>query len=402
MSTHGPTPEVSDSVADILRAAYSYGLADGHAVVNPALVLVAAARNEKTLAWPMLGPALAEARPLLAADVSASAPTHVAGAEPAAATGVPALREARWWVLRDNDKKLRARGITATPGWDTGVAEALEQAAHEAAPQGAACIGVAAFLLGLLRSSHPAVHSLAKTVNLDIAAAASELQEQRPWAPEKPFTPLADTLPLFGVVDRPTSLPERWYTALIRRISTSQKRWSGPILVPLETEILRQTVMTNQPSVQAAHLPLAIVSMQEQLTANGTGLAADFRDRNQGGNLLTQRGLDLRAAQHATENLPPDDDVLTPSDVQQRLMSSGKLGDPSWTHAAATAMDHAADIARRHQHRDTGTTHLLAAVLTDANSTASRLLESLGIDTASLRDDLDQQLRTLPRSDSSG
>ncbi len=162
----------------------------------------------------------------------------------------------------------------------------------------------------------------------------------------------------------------------------------------MEIEILRQAVITGHPSVQAAHLPLAIVSMQEQLTAIGSGLAARYRQHNQGDLILTRNGFDLRAAQYAAEGLPHDSDVLTPSDVQLRLVSSGEFSDPSWTPAAATAMEHAGAIARRRQHRDIGTTHLLAAVLTDADSTASRLLESLGIDSASLRVDLDQQLET--------
>jgi hypothetical protein len=165
-------------------------------------------------------------------------------------------------------------------------------------------------------------------------------------------------------------------------------------MIILEMEILRQTVITGHPSVQAAHLLLAIVSMHEQLTANGRGLAALYRQHNTGGDILTQRGIDLRVAQHATESLPHDDDVLTASEVQRGPWSTGKLGDPSWTRAASTAMDHAALIARSHQHRDTGTTHLLAAALTDVDSTASLLLGSLGIDAASLREDLDQQLGT--------
>jgi hypothetical protein len=103
----------------------------------------------------------------------------------------------------------------------------------------------------------------------------------------------------------------------------------------------------------------------------------------------------LRAAQQAAEGLPHDD-VLTPSDVQRRMVTTGKLGDPSWAHSAATAIEHAAATARRHQHRYTGTTHLLTAALEETDSTASLLLQSLGIDTATLRADLDQQLGTPP------
>jgi hypothetical protein len=400
VTTHGLTPEVSDSVADILRAAYYYGLVDGHAVIDSALVLVAAARNDKTLAQPMLGPALAEARPLLAADVSASAPRQTGESEPTA-TPMPALREARWWVLRGHDEELRARSAAAgteltPPLWGAEVAEALERAADEAASAGAARIGVAALLLGLLRSAHPAVHSLAKTASLDISATASALRKQRPWAPEEPFTPLTGLLTVAGITDQPYPLLIRWAPAIIRRFTTRRER-VGPVLIALELEILRQAVISGHPSVQAAHLPLAIVSMQEQLTAIGSGLAAPYRQHNQGGLILTRRGFDLRAAQHAAESLPRDDDVLTPSDLLRRLVSTGgKFGDPSWTHPAAMAMEHAGAIARRRQHRDIGTTHLLSAVLTDADSTASRLLESLGIDSASLRVDLDQQLGTSP------
>jgi hypothetical protein len=399
MNIDGPTPEVSDSVADILRAAYYYGLVDGHAVIDPALVLVAAARNDKTLARPVLGPALAEALPLLAADVSAGAERQAGEAEPAA-TRSQALREARWVVLRGNGEKIRARGGAAgteptLPLWGREVAEALERAADEAASAGAARIGVAALLLGLLRSAHPAVQTLARTASLDIVATTSALREQCPWVPEEPYTPLTGLLTPAGITDQRIPLLIRWIPGVIRRFTSRGERW-GPILLALEVEILRQAVITGHPSVQAAHLPLAIVSMQEQLTAIGSGLAAPYRQHNQGDLLLTRSGFDLRAAQHAAESLPHDGDVLTPPDVQRRLVSSGEFGDPSWTHPAAMAMEHTGAIARRRQHRDIGTTHLLAAVLTDADSTASRLLESLGIDAASLRVDLDQQFGTSP------
>jgi len=320
---------VSDSVADILQAAYYYRLVDGHTVIDPALVLVAASRNDKTLAQPLLGTAVAQALPLLAADASAGAP-------------------------------------------------------H---------IGVAALLLGLLDSAHPAVHTLAETANLDIAATTSALRKQRPWAPEEPYTPLTGLLTVAGITDQRIPLLIRGIPALMRGLST-RREGSGPILIALEQEILRQAVITGHPSVQTAHLPLAIVSMQEQLTTIGSGLAAPLRQHNQGALLLARQGFDLRAAQQSAESLPHDDEVLTPSDVQRRLGFTGKIGDPSWTRPAATAMEHAAATARRRQHRYIGTTHLLAAALTDADSTASRLLETLGIDTASLRAGLDHQLET--------
>lgn len=399
MSINGPAPEVSDAVADILRAAYYYGLVGGHAVIDPALVLVAAARNDKTVARPVLGAALAEALPLLAADVSAGAAGPAGEAEPAA-TRVPALREAGWVVLRGNDEKFRARvggeGMEPTlPLWGAGVAEALERAADEAASAGAARIGVAALLLGLLRCAHPGVHTLAATTGLDIAATVAALRDQCPWAPEEPYAPLIGLLTPAGITDQRIPLLIRWIPGIIQRFATRGERW-GPVLYVLEGEILRQAVITGHPSVQSAHIPLAIVSMQEQLTAIGSGLAARYQQLNQGHLMLTRKGFDLRAAQQATESLPHDGDVLTATEVQRRLVSSGKVGDPSWTHPAVTAMEHAGVIARRHQHRDIGTTHLLAAVLTDADSSASRLFESLDIEVASLRVDANQQLGTNP------
>ncbi|MFC3988137.1 Clp protease N-terminal domain-containing protein [Actinoplanes siamensis] len=49
-------------------------------------------------------------------------------------------------------------------------------------------------------------------------------------------------------------------------------------------------------------------------------------------------------------------------------------------------------LARRHEHRDTGTTHLLAAAIEETGSTASLLLEPIGVDTGRLRADLDREL----------
>jgi hypothetical protein len=98
---------LSETVADALRAAYYYAMRDGHSTIDPALVLMAAARNDSRVARPVLGAAVADARYAL---------PKVTSGPSGPATTTAALREARWWVCRDNDP-ARATPRGARQSW---------------------------------------------------------------------------------------------------------------------------------------------------------------------------------------------------------------------------------------------------------------------------------------------
>jgi hypothetical protein len=175
-------PEVGDTTADVLRAAYYYGLMDGHQVIETSVVLMAAARNDDELARPALGVAVAEARGVLAARAATDGGAADASVVQVPCPYAPSLREARWWVLREVSPKDRARlGLVTDDGrggpvWGKGVCEALDRAGGAARTAGVARVGVAHLLLALLNERDGSIRALAAQLGLDVAAASGRVR----------------------------------------------------------------------------------------------------------------------------------------------------------------------------------------------------------------------------------
>lgn len=376
MTTGDADPPVGEKVADVLRAAYFYALADGHLVVDPGQLLVAAARNDDW-AGRVLGRQIAEARTTMpqrerpdTADGSAATQTSYAGA----------LREARWWVLRANP--------AATPGdvpvWSGAVGAALVRAAGLARAAGVIRLDIPHLLLGLLDSTESSVTALTHHVGLNMAAVRQHVEVANLTVEPAPFAPLVDPLRAFGAAQSRGPWPVRWIPALMARFTGRQAKWGGPILACLEREVMRQAVVTGHAIVQSSSVLLAIVSLDVQLDAVGERLRTPYLPHNQGGRLLIEAGFDLAKAQSAAESLADIElETLPANESSARFWDTGKPGDPSWSTAAASAMDQAASIGRVHGHPHAGTSHLLVAALTE-DSAASRLLTNLGLDSDEL------------------
>ncbi|MEW2383024.1 Clp protease N-terminal domain-containing protein [Micromonospora sp. NPDC047707] len=377
MTTGDADPPVGDEVADVLRAAYYYALADGHHVVDPGHLLIAAARNDDR-AGRVLGRRIADVR---ATMPQRGVPDTADDAGPTQGGYAGALREARWWVRRANP----AAAQDGVPVWSGAVDAALARAAGAARAAGVTRLGIPHLLLGLLTSADPTVAALADRVDLDIAVVRRHVEAVDLTAEPAPFAPLVDPLRAFGAAQSRGPWPIRWIPALMDRFTGRQDKWGGPVLACLEREVMRQAVVTGHDIVQSSCVLLATVSLDVQLEAVGERLRAQYLPHNQGGGLLIEAGLDFAKAQSVAESLAEVEmETLPTNESSARFWDTGKPGDPSWSTAAASAMDQATSIGRQHGRHDAGTTHLLAAALTE-DSAAARLLANLGLDSEEIR-----------------
>lgn len=390
------TPDVGEVVADILRAAYYYATADGHAAVGTDLVLTAAARNDD-FAGSVLGTAVIDARPALQ-PAAGDLPAPAGPAVPVACPHAGALREARWWVLRDSKDSDRKRLGVLEPGrggpvWSAPVCAALRRAGREAAAAGMPWIGLEHLLLGLLDEADPSVRALAERGGWDVAAVVRRLRAGGPVAAPLPDTPpLVQMLQMFGAIDQSDGWLVRWIPRWMARMSARDPQLGGPVLACLEEEALRQAVIVGHRSVQSDAVLLAVLSMDEQLEATGQRLRPPYPRHNQGGRILAEFGVDRRRAQRAAEGLTEDGGQLAAEESAQRFWGGGKPGDPPWDGHAVQLLDRAGALARAAAHPDIGTSHLLAAAVRDTGSAAVRLLTELAVDLQKIRGRVDDQL----------
>lgn len=399
MADAGDGLDIGEVVADILRASYHYASADGHVVVGTDLVLTAAARNDETAAS-VLGAAVVRARSSLKrAAGPAQAPAD--GVDDGSSRYAGALREARWWVLRDSDdgtgdaarggagKAADDLGVAAGgPGWSAGVCAALDRAGREAAAAGAARVGVEHLLLGLLDVDDPAVRSLAQATDLDVAATVRRLRAGRlDVRPQPAMSPLAQMLESFGAIDKPGGWPLRWIPRLVAKVAGRDGRLGGPVLACLQDEVLRQAVIMGDRRVQTSAVLLAVLSLDEQLAASGQRLKPEYAAHNRGGVILSGLGCDLRRAQRVAQGVTEPGTPLSDEEAAARFWGGRKAGDPAWDGNVARVLNRAGEFARERGHSDIGTSHLLAALLAEPESAAAQqVVAGLGVDPQRVRE----------------
>ncbi|MFI6779554.1 Clp protease N-terminal domain-containing protein [Micromonospora sp. NPDC050276] len=384
MMTKGDPPAgVGEKVADVLRAAYYYALVDGHGVVDPGQVLVAAARNDDRAAR-VLGKQVVDARTTTPQRKSPEIADHVDSPQGGYAG---ALREACWWVLRDSPEVERG----SVPVWSTAVGAALDRAAASARSAGVTRLDVPHLLLGLLEPAEPSVAALIDRVGLDIAAARLRVEAGDLSVDPAPFVPLFDLLRMAGATQSRAPWLVRWVPGWVARFAGREAKWGGPVMPCLEREVMRQAVMAGHDIVQSSDVLLAIVSLDLQLAAAGERLAAAYLPNNQGGGLLDEAGFDLEEAQSVAVSLIEEREVLSVDESSSRFWDTGKLGDPLWSVVATRVMDRATGIAREHGHHNAGSSHLLAAVLVE-DGAAGHLLAELNLDREDLRQRVSHQL----------
>ncbi|WP_203843445.1 hypothetical protein [Winogradskya humida] len=253
---------ISEGTADALRAAYYYAVVDDRPVVDVAMVRAAAGR-------------ITAKRP---------GPREVTPpSEPGETGDAPDLREARWWVRRDNDP-LPA----VDPGWSISVVTALAGGEFATLP------------------GDPA-----------------------------PVTTIIGLLGVGGGLEHPRRVV-RWMSGLTRRMLD---RADGPVLIALEMEAARQAVRLGR-QLDSAAVILAALSLDEQLAAAGQRLVPGAGPANQGGAMLRSRGVTLAAAQEAAPGVREEVE-LSP----RQLVWGHTAVDPSWTAGAVVLWEAAKELA---------------------------------------------------------
>lgn len=384
---------IGEPAADVLRAAYYYALVDGHQVIDASQLLVAAARNDEQ-ARTVLGQQVADARTTIArresrggADGAGDVPGEYAA---------PALREARWWVLRENAKEGHASrtGVGDSqdaPEWSGTVATALDGAARSAEGAGAARLDVPHLLIGLLDSGDPSVTTLLGPLELNVQTLLSKISDGRLAVEPPPFSPLIGPLQMLGAVEDRSPWLVRWIPRMAARLTSRQTKWGGPVMAALEREVMRQAVLMGHHTIQTTAVLLAIASLDAQLEESGHRLQKAYLPHNQGGRLLADAGFDLDSAQSAAEPCVEETESLPHEESSERFWDTGKPGDPAWGIAAARVMDGSAEIATERRHGNIGTSHLLASVLAEGGL-AVQLLAQLGVDHQEMRQRIADQL----------
>lgn len=370
--------EVGDAAATVLQAAYRYALVDSLKMVEGGLLSIAAARNDER-ARRYLGRQAAEGRTSKAyradrRDVNDAG--YVTGA------AAPALREARWRVLREKPGRGTAPGLVA-PQWSYSVGTALVRAAEVARSSGAIRVDVPHLLLELVNAGDRSVQTLFDRISLDAGTVREKISEERLSVDAPAFTPLINSLRAFGAVDVAVPWVVRWIPRAVARMSR-QSKWGGPVMPCLEHEAMRQAVLMGHARVSTASALLAVCILDAQLEESGHRLLKEYLPYNQGGEILAEAGVKLGRARAAAEPLVKERETHTASESSERFWGN-RLADPVWSIAAAEAMDQSAVLAQRLAHRSVGTLHLLAAVIHDDASSAVRLLQQLGIDVEQVR-----------------
>jgi Clp amino terminal domain, pathogenicity island component len=294
------------------------------------------------------------------------------------------LRESAWHAARSSDQK-------DLPKWSGEVVDGLAYALEEAEAAGAEFANASHLLIGLLQT--PAGSAVVKASEcLSPEKTIAQLRSSRYWSRngQAPVSAIDALEFVGGVASRvwwPLSLVPRMVGRVLRRRQLGQ----GPVIFCLEGEALRLAARLGDQVVTTAHLLLAIVSLDEQLAADGRqilGAAGRFSDT---ADVLHQCGVtDLFA--YAPGNTGEETNVMPRDEAAERFFDGGKPGDPAWGYQAVTALDSAGTLAELSR-TEPGTTHLLAALLANVQSSAYRLLEIAGADPMAVRDRAEHRLQ---------
>lgn len=229
-------------------------------------------------------------------------------------------------------------------------------------------------------------------LGLDLSALPKQLSAMEPEESRQPFTPLVDLITPFGAIAEKDPWPVRWIPRMVARLTARDRRWRGPVIPGIEAEILRQAVRSGHREVQTSAALLAVMSLDDQLESTGRRLKEPYIPHNQAGRVLAAAGIDLGRAQRVAEGLTEQSGHLPEAESAERFWGTGKPGDPPWGRTAARVADRAASIAENRGHRDIGTSHLLAALLDEPDSSGRGLLTELGVDLEALRTRIDESL----------
>lgn len=365
----------------VLRTAYAEAAKRGADRVGTLDVLVQAAVYEKWLPpWLLAGPGgglrrMAVETWRIRAAEPPPGPATDAGPEVRAV-----LRETEWTARRSPGMPPDA----SRPAWTDAVGAVLTGALAAARAGGTPFAGPAHLMLGMLH-----VPGCDATRYLfpyeDSRAAAVERLRGEP-ALRRTDRPHPDVDDIRRAMwPRSGSVADRlggWFLARASRLARA-----GPLFLRTEAEARRQAVRLGHGVVGPAHVLIALLALDATVDAAGIPVPARHSSRNRGASVLRAYGVvaaDLR------------DLTARRGEPAGPLAAPPHPGGP-WDGAeAAAAVRRAGEISLAHRHPDTGTGHLLLALLEDDAGDAAAVLRELGVDPAAVRDRVERDLRAAP------
>ena len=187
------------------------------------------------------------------------------------------------------------------------------------------------------------------------------------------------------------SASPRWVlrplSRLLFRLLARTTGYGSPMLRIFQPEVVRQAVRTEHTSVTTAHLVLAVLSIDEQMSRAGVDFVKEVAPFNTAGRVLRDRGLALAAAAEITRGLRGEDEVYSREEAK-RFIDGDRIADPIWGRRAGAVLDSAVADRRQRGDANAGTTHLLRAVLADRGCLGAELLLAAGLDLDQLAADL--------------
>ncbi|MEV5709657.1 Clp protease N-terminal domain-containing protein [Actinoallomurus sp. NPDC052274] len=291
--------------------------------------------------------------------------------DPPAAPAVTALlHEAEWGARRTAKPRDKSASPESQPMLPSGaLVTALGQMLVSAHELGVTWANETHMLMGLLHDPGNRASEALLERRLD----RDELRARLAVHPSahqdgEPNMRSVDGLCNLGMLDKPAG---RGWGGRIGRLLTSGG-FGSPVVPTVRMEAKRQTIRLGHSRVTTAHLLLAMLVVDDQLTTAGRRFRDGVAQVNTGAELLRTRGATSSAVFNAVA------DLIRPGDRPQ----AGSLALES---SAEKALTRARLLAHERKSPSTGTTHLLAAVLADPDDPCHSLLSAIGVDVEELR-----------------
>ncbi|WP_203855951.1 Clp protease N-terminal domain-containing protein [Plantactinospora mayteni] len=295
----------------------------------------------------------------------------------------------------------RRRHPGALPTFSPSVRQAVYEALHEASRDGLRWVGSEHLLVAVLSlPDSAAARFLTNWSQVDLDWLVGRLRDEPAYQGDSapPLPSALAWLKFLRVLPATAPVPLRWpwrtavwvLTRFVRRgYRRHGARYGHPMLAGCVSAAEQKAVELGRPYVTGAEVLLAVLDLHEQLTAAGSILPAEFARFSEAGEILRTGGVTLRAATKAATRL-----TTLPTDAEAdlgQIPTRGwrtvrrRVAAPPYGRTSLAALRSASVAARDAGHSHAGTTHLLAAVLVEADGPAARLLHSLGADPAAIR-----------------
>jgi hypothetical protein len=367
------------SIHHALRLA-AFEAGDGVATDHVLRQLVALRTDDvrRLLAWV---PALAEP---VAYGSAASADD---GPPPAGSTAAVAFEvEATLHELAWSATRFRPRAVDRLPGATDGLRAALSRTLELAGAHGATRAAAAHFVMAALAG--PA-HRAVRVYPEARAGIVARLTGDRLLTEDGPGHPRPSDLITRAERDR----RRRWGWRLARRIERIGRY--QPLWTEIEQTRCRYAVRLQHGTITIAHTVLALIDVEERLTAYDVRLPDRDLRPSTAGRRLIEAGATIDAAVAHARAAGDDVELADPATIRSRL-DGRRWNDPLWSRTVVDAEQQAEAIALAAHHPSTGTTHLLAGMLAAAADETGAVLAALGA--AGLEDRISLDLQRIPRA----